>query len=255
MAATTNHPSFMQPSDPTATLWRYMDLSKFAALLQRRALAFARADQLGDPFEGSLPQPNANLKADVMAVRKSAPDEDPFKGLSDEAVESIFEAKSTARRTMLTMVFVNCWHINNNESAAMWKVYAKSSDAICVRTNYNALVSVLPDDVCTGVIRYIDYGSDMIENRNLLSPFLVKRRSFAYEQEARAVLLEPLHELQSQNMPMVREIPIDINRLIERVYVSPASPPWFREVIVTLSQSYGLTATIRQSEIDSVPLF
>ncbi|MGI4801337.1 MAG: hypothetical protein ACRYG8_46410, partial [Janthinobacterium lividum] len=40
-------------------LWRYMDLSKFAALLQKRTLHFARADNLGDPLEGSVPKPSS----------------------------------------------------------------------------------------------------------------------------------------------------------------------------------------------------
>jgi hypothetical protein len=46
--ANVTHPSFRQPRDPRICLWRYMDLSKFVALLQERALVFARADKLGD---------------------------------------------------------------------------------------------------------------------------------------------------------------------------------------------------------------
>lgn len=38
---------------PGQKLWRYMDLAKFLALLEDRALYFARADKLGDPFEGA----------------------------------------------------------------------------------------------------------------------------------------------------------------------------------------------------------
>src|SRR5258708_8187515 len=37
-------------SDANATLWRY---AKFAALLKDTSIFFARADQLGDPWEGA----------------------------------------------------------------------------------------------------------------------------------------------------------------------------------------------------------
>ena len=40
--------------DPNTPLWRYMDFAKFVALLEHRAIYFARADQLGDKFEGAI---------------------------------------------------------------------------------------------------------------------------------------------------------------------------------------------------------
>ena len=54
------HPSFDSPPD-NAVLWRYIDFTKFVSLLDRKALFFVRADKLGDPFEGTLP--DANVKA------------------------------------------------------------------------------------------------------------------------------------------------------------------------------------------------
>src|SRR5687768_14667395 len=39
--------------EPGTKLWRYMDLAKFLHLLEDRTLFFARADRLGDPFEGA----------------------------------------------------------------------------------------------------------------------------------------------------------------------------------------------------------
>ena len=39
------HPSFNPPSD-NATLWRYMDFTKFVSLLDKSALFFVRADKL-----------------------------------------------------------------------------------------------------------------------------------------------------------------------------------------------------------------
>ena len=44
--------SYQRPSADTV-LWRYMDFSKFVAMLKDKALWFGRIDRLGDPFEGA----------------------------------------------------------------------------------------------------------------------------------------------------------------------------------------------------------
>jgi hypothetical protein len=52
------HLGFMPPQDQDHSVWRYMDFTKFLSLLDDQHLFFARADMLGDPFEGSLAQYN-----------------------------------------------------------------------------------------------------------------------------------------------------------------------------------------------------
>jgi len=42
------HPVFEGPPDPDVKIWRYMALSKFVWMIQKRALYFCRADLLGD---------------------------------------------------------------------------------------------------------------------------------------------------------------------------------------------------------------
>ena len=53
---------FHDPPPSDAILWRYMDFTKFVALLEMRALFFARSDKLNDPFEGSLPKRNIEAR-------------------------------------------------------------------------------------------------------------------------------------------------------------------------------------------------
>ena len=50
----SQHESFPQPEDLSISIWRYMDLDKFAWMLQRGALYFAQGDllQRDDPYEG-----------------------------------------------------------------------------------------------------------------------------------------------------------------------------------------------------------
>ena len=45
-----------------------MSFTKFVSLLTRKALFFARADKLGDPFEGSLSQLNVDYGSTVLGI-------------------------------------------------------------------------------------------------------------------------------------------------------------------------------------------
>jgi hypothetical protein len=51
-----SHKAFQQPVDPEVSTWRYMSLSKLAALLLNRGLHLSRLDNLEDQYEGTLPK-------------------------------------------------------------------------------------------------------------------------------------------------------------------------------------------------------
>ena len=55
MTANTEHEvvKLCQPPDGGMNIWRYMDLPKLVAFLETGSLHFARADTLGDLYEGS----------------------------------------------------------------------------------------------------------------------------------------------------------------------------------------------------------
>lgn len=59
------HPSFPQPDDPNAGLWRYMSIEKLVSVLETQALWFSRADHLGDPHEGARSQVNLDLAPEI----------------------------------------------------------------------------------------------------------------------------------------------------------------------------------------------
>lgn len=48
---------------------------------------------------------------------------------------------------------------------------------------------------------------------------------------------------------------LDLNRLLARVYVSPASPDWFRELVEKTTKRYGFDKTILQSDMNAQPMF
>jgi len=66
-----DHPAFQEPEDRGVLIWRYIGLTKFLSLLENSAPCFARADQLGDPFEGSFPKTNRDRRPDT-SIRRTA---------------------------------------------------------------------------------------------------------------------------------------------------------------------------------------
>ena len=54
------------PVNEKATIWRYLDFTKFVSLLDKRALFFSRTDKLGDPFEGSCAKRSIKERAKIF---------------------------------------------------------------------------------------------------------------------------------------------------------------------------------------------
>lgn len=130
-----NHSVFTEPADPTVKIWRYMAFWKFISLLEDRSLYFARADRLGDPFEGSFPEENIAQRPSAYAeLIKKYEDQGLFVRCPHiERPLSFLEAQSVLRQWVCQWTFVNCWHINELESAAMWRLYGDGSPTVAIQ--------------------------------------------------------------------------------------------------------------------------
>src|SRR5215208_6528995 len=120
------------------------------SLLDRSALYFARPDRLGDPFEGSfgrlnlLPGPQPVDREAIEALKRAVEAGGLEAGL--QAVEETTEGEKKRRwirrfiyEYVMKAACVNCWHINDFESAAMWNVYSRIGDGIAVQSTYDRL--------------------------------------------------------------------------------------------------------------------
>lgn len=142
----------------------------------RNALFFVRADKLGDPFEGALSKVNFKLRPTI------------YKGLPSDAFQRIGDARKEIRKFML----ISCWHLNDHESAAMWKLYSREQDGVAIRTSFHHFKDSFlgGSDVHVGKIQYADYETVFIPEDNAVAPFLIKRKSFAHENEVRALIFD-----------------------------------------------------------------
>jgi hypothetical protein len=206
--------------DPEVGLFRFLDFTKYVSMLDHGALFFTRADELADPFEGSLPRRNSHSEA----LR------------SDDAC---------------ARVLVSCWHANESESAAMWRIYLKSDEGVALQTTAARLAEAFgsnDDELHFGMVRYLDYQRDRIDEGHELDRFFCKRKAFEYEREARVIC-----SCSEPHPSSGRYIAADLGRLVERVVVSPAAEPWFTDLVRSVTRRYGFDFSIESSELGSDP--
>jgi hypothetical protein len=252
----TQHESFRLPTNKDIPIWRYMDLAKYLSMLDRRCLYFARAILLGDPFEGSSTKRMVSEREYIRANRATNPALAAYKDMP----ETIFASMSQAFKWMVQFYLISCWHMNEHESAAMWKLYSSSNEAVCIQSTYRRLRLCLPKCVSIGEVNYINYDTDGFSSLNAFNFIMHKRLSFAHERELRAIFWETdgtpdAQPYKARIEPNGLEIELDLPALIERVYVSPTAAPWFANLVAAMTAKCGFAFPVSQSALAAAPLY
>ena len=287
------HPYFQSPENKEAKIWRYMDIAKFLSLLDNKALHFTRSDLLDDRFEGSIPcseeQKALNIKSSEIVFDWEYPDStDPIKirvkKLIKDAMKSHpFHPKDSGLKKS---VYVCCFNMSKFESAALWSLYTKDKQGVAIQSTFNQLCNCFNDykenNVAIGLINYIDYTKQTLEAINPVAPavetaisnrlppnsypllrFFHKRKSFEHEHELRALIAFPI-ELQKfllppldkiDQMPVDLTIPVNLEILIEKIYIAPESPAWIKELLTSVLKKYGINKVLWESDLDKDPVF
>ena len=251
------HDEFISPL-PMEKLWRYMDLGKFISLISTKTLYFASASSFQDPFEGAKGTASNKGKWDSFYtdfLKKAiitAPGNEAkifAEGELDSEAERILSDMNKNGLIMREHTYISCWHCNDYESEAMWKLYSMNvTNAIAIQTTAQGLYEALDKDpqISIGKINYIDY-------QNKFAPingsFWYKRKAFAYEQEVRAVLTD--FKAKTSGI----SICVDLDKLIEAIYISPYAPSWFEVVVRSVAEKYGINKPIYYSEMTEAPFF
>ena len=213
------------PVDRQLKLFRFLDFTKYVSMLDQRAVFFTRANHLADPFEGSHPRSWT------------------------EGTRNVDDAER--RRDS---VLVNCWHANEHESAAMWRIYLKSDEGVAIQATVERLEGAFEsaaEDLYIGAVRYLDYEHDPALDGSELGPFFCKRKAYEYEREVR--LVRRTGKAGKDRRKGGHYLTCDLDRLIERVVVSPTAPPWFAELVRSVTHRYGFDFRIEDSELGREP--
>jgi hypothetical protein len=227
-----------------------MDFTKFVSSLDTGALFFCRADHFSDAWEGAHTVENVRFRPRMWGPEGNA-----------QMMKDVTEIYRSVRMH----TFMNCWHLNEVESAAMWKLYVSHNEGIAIQSTFERLTNSFEGDknemfkVSVGTVKYLDYEHEMFPDGNTMIPFLHKRLSFEHERELRAIVQPieassgPLGDIK----PFADGLLLDVNlqTLIENIYVAPTCSPWFVDLVKNIATKYGVQMGIQHSDLSRDPVF
>lgn len=219
-------------------LWRYLSCDRLLDLLNSEELYFVHLPRLSDGLEGTL-----TTRTYQRLLRWS------FERYSnwDTARQEVdaYQKHSAA-------FFVNCWHMNDAESYLMWKAYGDRGCAI--QTTFERLQVAL--DACSenihgGVVQYIDFSREAMPVGNLFIPVVTKDLPYRDEREFRLLWWQPeFGEEFAKPAPSGVRVKVDLNRLIERIYVSPELENLPSEILATINGK-SVDCSIESSAVET----
>ena len=219
------------PDDPDTVVWKYLDLSKFLDLLLSKKLFMSRSDKFEDQYEGTFSEPT------YEEIKKLSIDNPDFLNYY-----KIHREK----------VAVSSWHINEYESFAMWQIFTQNSEGLAIQSTVKRLQKALSPEKnykqYIGEVNYIDYKKEYIPFDDMFFPFLFKRKSFQYEREVRIIT-----DVADNNIKLNDglKINVDINELIEKIYIHPKSENWYKNLVIQLVAQLGFDFKIEKSDLES----
>jgi len=225
-------------------IWRYMDLAKFVAMLQHGALYFPVMAKLGDDLEAAPPR----LPTDADEIER----------------QRLFSFWSVCRCTL----FASCWHLAEDESAAMWAIYAGRHQGIVIQSKISTLLTAFPaaeqEDMNKmlkiGRVEYIDPD---LENRaekfpNLYAAVLRKRHWYRYEDEIRIICSQSENWVPNTSTQEGERfcrsgvwVRCDLRKLIQRVVVAPKAPSYLKPAVSEIFKRFGFDpASVHDSRLN-----
>jgi len=259
------------PLEEGAILWRYISFEKYKSLLQTRALFFCRAEKFADPYEFSIPRREYEFR---ISPEKYYAERAIFgqyeRNFDLEKAKVMAEGIAATQKKIKTATTVNCWHINNNESDAMWQIYLKNNEGVAIRTNKDKLYKTLEDavpNIGISKVRYINYATDIWYDldeyphtrSNFYIPVFHKRIEFRHENELRIYH----HDIEKEkagywdNQPNDRGelINIDLSTLIESVIFHPTADELTKNKIIDLTKSLGQNFNFVSSDLSKTAYY
>ncbi|HEV3166515.1 MAG TPA: hypothetical protein VGZ22_20995 [Isosphaeraceae bacterium] len=144
----------------------------------------------------------------------------------------------------------------------MWKKYLERDQGVALISTSHRLATSFPEkspEILIGRVSYVDYKkADFLNSDgtfNVLNFVTKKRHAFKDERELRAViwLRNRDGELLTNN-PTGIVVTVELNRLLRGIVVSPGSPGWFYNLVVSLTKRYGIKVPVSRSALAESPV-
>jgi hypothetical protein len=233
----TEFRGYIQPSSDKTVIWRYMDFTKFVDLISKKALFFVKSSNFEDPFEGIYP----------MKITEG---------------NKVFHKEAARLRDFC---YVNCWHMNEHESAAMWNLYLSTQEGVAIKSTSGGLKKAFEncdESILISKVKYWNYEEDVDKlyketkdklGSSTINPVVFKRSSFEHEKELRLIYNQ--FKIGAEEPPKAFGVLIEteMNDLIDEIVIAPYAPSWFFELVADVCKQYGLNKPIIHSNLYSPP--
>lgn len=225
-------------------LWRYFKTVHFVSLLEDAKLYFAPVAHFDDRFEGAA----AVIPPRFIDPRYAEPDylDRAFKTSKDDTN-------------------VSCWHEAEQESDAMWRLYAEERKGVVICSTSERMSSAIlpfrftsqsqPETLWAGQVRYVDLTQIRLKESGI-QRFFYKHVVFAFEREFRlAFNLEMARLFTGQSEVEGVFVPVDLHALIERIILGPRLPEGERDQITQHVRKLGLADRLTDSILLGQPRY
>ncbi|GAB2612059.1 hypothetical protein [Belliella aquatica] len=231
-------------------IWRYMSLEKFIDLVLHRSLFFANAIKMEDKFEMEIPLMSIDKRKKYYLAT----------GLPIHKITSTLEKEISIARKFKENTYVSCWSLNTAESYALWKIYLGGSpNGVAIKSTVSKLIQCIEsvdgvpelnedfsmidfieksplydiDFFKIGEVKYKNYiDAESLTKTNLA---ITKKEFYEYEKEIRVFATSnnqkrnPSTEEYKQGLSSGFSIPVEIEKLIDKIVLSPYSQLWFKD--------------------------
>lgn len=207
---------------------RYMSEKKFIKNLESESIWFSNTKQFEDNHERTL---------DAYKLKRM-----------NRIIQKISD-KTTSK----CEAFVSCWtNFEKGENAALWKIFDKNSDGVCIISTVGQLRTQLEKELpFKTVIEKVDYGEDAcipmlnidkVASNHIGREFL-KIRPYFFEEEIRAVIYSKKDE-------KGHDVKLDWKKITNKIIISPfAKDDQVKKLEEIINKYFGSDILIK-SELD-----
>lgn len=225
---------------------RYINFEKFVYLL-KEGLFCPKSSLFEDQWEGMVAP---------LAER-----------LDDDYINDFAKARE--------WIYVTCWHMEPDESYAMWKIYGEHEYSVCVETSSNK-IDTLVEKHNSGVAAYssevkyckpgdkhkYEIGNVLIEQNAFIKNNLrawqfamnhfTKHKAYHFEEEYRVVIIDNAFNLDNLDLRNTLDgITLKINpkEIIGAVIISPRAKDWFSNIVQDILNKYEVDVKVKKSKL------
>lgn len=228
----------LNPPEADNYIWRYYPLDKFLCLLTSSQLFFSQASSFEDLFEGDYGDAAKQKIREQYGDGQYLRDYNTYDFLRDHT-------------------YISCWHENQHESDAMWKLYG---NAVAVKARFSNISDLLTwsetEVKYSGRVHYIDFSTEHVNVESSYLPYFFKRLSFAHEKEVRFLIQEHRHNWDDYPQPTIGKLALlDINNTLEEIVLSPTMEAHIADAVEQVIRQSGVSIEVRRSVLLNRPVW